>query len=535
MRVLIVDSDSEMLDMLARKLRDGFSTDIVTSKAAALDLLRVDDLHVLVACEQLSDGSGLDLLSQAARKWPQVLRVFSVSTERLVPLRGKLGPFKLFQVLNYPIDAGELGSILMLAQAAQAADADTANVQHIVLSDGESERAGSPAAMLAQAALSAAPNLAVARGAARPMPFTVTRPPVPPARAAPASAPAARKPLTRESLAATPRPLPAIPQPSLGRPAAPPVRSRPRPPQLPKAANILPALAQLRSRLHGARAAGAKPPRNLTAAAVAAGVLVLAGIGGWVLFGGSEPKTASGAVIDQSAPAEAVIGEIEAAITSNDMREARRAVRKLRRVAPKHPRLEFFSTLLEQRAALDRQVAVANARAEAAEVVLPSARKRNDLPLPRAPTTESASAAAIQAPTAPAMQPPVQQSAFDTASDPVAMPPPPMSAPAQTFSGRTLESGPTLVIREAELIKRVAPEFPAEAAARGQHGVVEVAFTVTSAGTVANTSIVESTPPGVFDRAALQALREWRYEPRTENGVPVNWNTRARIEFKLAR
>ncbi|MGH8285968.1 MAG: hypothetical protein ACRETT_09400, partial [Steroidobacteraceae bacterium] len=171
MRVLIVDGDSEMLEATARRLRDGFSIDVVSSKADALDLLRQNDFHVLVACERLTDGSGLDLLSQAAKRWESTIRLFAASADRLALLRGRLGPFKLFQTLAYPINPGELGSILMLAQAAEAANADTTNVQHIVLGDDSATEADAPGAMLAHAASStaAAPSLAVARGAARPL------------------------------------------------------------------------------------------------------------------------------------------------------------------------------------------------------------------------------------------------------------------------------------------------------------------------------------------------------------------------------
>ena len=52
-------------------------------------------------------------------------------------------------------------------------------------------------------------------------------------------------------------------------------------------------------------------------------------------------------------------------------------------------------------------------------------------------------------------------------------------------------------------------------------GFVIVKFNIGDNGRVSDVEVVESTPPGVFDDAALTAVRKWIYEPRKENGVPV--------------
>jgi outer membrane biosynthesis protein TonB len=38
----------------------------------------------------------------------------------------------------------------------------------------------------------------------------------------------------------------------------------------------------------------------------------------------------------------------------------------------------------------------------------------------------------------------------------------------------------------------------------------------------------------VFERAALNAVKRWRYDPRMEDGRPVEWRTQVHIEFQLA-
>ncbi len=134
MRVLVVDQDSASNLAITRSLRELYSVDCVTNKGDCLDLLRSNPFEVIVATERLEDGSGLELLGQISKKWPSVLRIFAADRQRLQLLRGRLGPFELFQTLTYPIDPERLIATLDLAHAAQNADADTSDIQHVELS-----------------------------------------------------------------------------------------------------------------------------------------------------------------------------------------------------------------------------------------------------------------------------------------------------------------------------------------------------------------------------------------------------------------
>jgi len=113
MRVLICDQETEMLETVARS----FDVDIATSKATCVDLMRANQFDVLVASERLSDGSGLELLSHVAARWPDTLRVLVIEPQRLKLLRGKLGPFRLHATMRYPIDEDELEAVLERMQA----------------------------------------------------------------------------------------------------------------------------------------------------------------------------------------------------------------------------------------------------------------------------------------------------------------------------------------------------------------------------------------------------------------------------------
>jgi hypothetical protein len=112
MRVLIADQESEMLETVARF----FEVDIATSKTTCIDLMRANPFDVLIASERLSDGSGLELLSHVATRWPDTLRVLVIEPARLKLLRGKLGPFKLHATMKYPIEDDELEAVLIRMQ-----------------------------------------------------------------------------------------------------------------------------------------------------------------------------------------------------------------------------------------------------------------------------------------------------------------------------------------------------------------------------------------------------------------------------------
>ena len=110
-----------MLETIARS----FEVDTATSKATCVDLMRANPFDVLVASERLSDGSGLELLSHVATRWPDTLRVLVIEPARLKLIRSKLGPFRLHATLKYPIDIDELETVLermhqLLGEAAEA-------------------------------------------------------------------------------------------------------------------------------------------------------------------------------------------------------------------------------------------------------------------------------------------------------------------------------------------------------------------------------------------------------------------------------
>jgi protein TonB len=75
--------------------------------------------------------------------------------------------------------------------------------------------------------------------------------------------------------------------------------------------------------------------------------------------------------------------------------------------------------------------------------------------------------------------------------------------------------------RDIVPLVRVDPEYPPRAKQQGLEGFVDIRFTISPVGTVQDAVVVNSKPAYVFDRAALQAVRKWKYNPKVQNGVAV--------------
>jgi protein TonB len=81
----------------------------------------------------------------------------------------------------------------------------------------------------------------------------------------------------------------------------------------------------------------------------------------------------------------------------------------------------------------------------------------------------------------------------------------------------------------------VAPQFPQIARARGIDGWVDLQFVVGSDGAVSDVAVVGAQPVGIFEPAALDAVRHWRYQPVVHDGQAVSQHARVRLRFTVQR
>lgn len=80
-----------------------------------------------------------------------------------------------------------------------------------------------------------------------------------------------------------------------------------------------------------------------------------------------------------------------------------------------------------------------------------------------------------------------------------------------------------------------SPEYPVKALDGKLSGVVTIEFVVTATGETRDVRVTDATPPGVFDKAAVSAIKRWRYEPIVVNGAAVEVPVRTAIRFELPK
>jgi TonB family protein len=96
--------------------------------------------------------------------------------------------------------------------------------------------------------------------------------------------------------------------------------------------------------------------------------------------------------------------------------------------------------------------------------------------------------------------------------------PAPEASPPADFQPKTPAALPVIV--EARVVERVEPVYPPDCEANaGAVETVDVAFTVTPAGRVVSERVIKSSNH-CFERAGLNAVKRWRFEPRTIDGAP---------------
>jgi len=95
-------------------------------------------------------------------------------------------------------------------------------------------------------------------------------------------------------------------------------------------------------------------------------------------------------------------------------------------------------------------------------------------------------------------------------------------------------AGPVRVggnIRPPTRIAFAEPIYPQTARAAGVQGVVILELVIGADGAVSNTRVLRSIP--LLDQAAIDAVRQWRYEPTLLNGVPTPVIMTATVNFSL--
>ena len=163
--------------------------------------------------------------------------------------------------------------------------------------------------------------------------------------------------------------------------------------------------------------------------------------------------------------------------------------------------------------------------------------------VPPVPPVPLAPAAAMTAPARAPASPPAQPSAMAMATALPAPPAPP--APPATIvpplpppaapKGRLVPlppaPSPAPEAGTGNVNRTPAPKYPATAAAQKIGGMVVLEIDIDATGKPVNVEVVQSEPSGVFDRATVDAVRQWQFTPQMDNGKPVPGRVRVPVEF----
>jgi protein TonB len=86
-------------------------------------------------------------------------------------------------------------------------------------------------------------------------------------------------------------------------------------------------------------------------------------------------------------------------------------------------------------------------------------------------------------------------------------------------------------VKMAQLIHRVEPLYPPLARQTRVSGVVELVGIIATDGRIRELKLLSGSP--LLARAALEAVRQWIYEPTLLNGEPVELVATISVIFRL--
>lgn len=109
---------------------------------------------------------------------------------------------------------------------------------------------------------------------------------------------------------------------------------------------------------------------------------------------------------------------------------------------------------------------------------------------------------------------------------------------AAVDTGMSLDTGGGFSMASADgdavPMVRVPPQYPERALQRGIEGRVLIEFTISRSGAVKDAKVVAAEPSSIFNKAAIKAVLQWKYNPKIVNGKAVEQRgVRIAIPFRL--
>ncbi len=113
--------------------------------------------------------------------------------------------------------------------------------------------------------------------------------------------------------------------------------------------------------------------------------------------------------------------------------------------------------------------------------------------------------------------------------------PEPESVMPDTTAASTIPANGDRRHARLEYTHVVTPRYPRDALRRGEHGIVLLRVQVGADGVPKQIGIARSSGSSQLDRAAIEALRQWRFRPMQVDGVDVPATGLVPVAFNLER
>ena len=105
--------------------------------------------------------------------------------------------------------------------------------------------------------------------------------------------------------------------------------------------------------------------------------------------------------------------------------------------------------------------------------------------------------------------------------------------PTIALAGPSLET-PAAADKAATPLVRIEPKYPPAAARDGINGWVQLRFNIAADGRVTDVRVLAAEPRRMFEQEAMRALKNWKYQPKLENGrVVAQSDLEVQLDFRL--
>jgi serine/threonine-protein kinase len=111
-RVLFVDDEERIVNLLRLTFLSTYEVFTATSGAKALEIIRDNDIHVIVSDQRMPGISGIELLTQVHEASPNTVRLLLTGYSDLTAIVGSVNEAEVFRFINKPWKQDEIRATL---------------------------------------------------------------------------------------------------------------------------------------------------------------------------------------------------------------------------------------------------------------------------------------------------------------------------------------------------------------------------------------------------------------------------------------